>query len=847
MRSEPWPALIPRVAGTGSVLSNGSGDGRQKGGYLLAVALKWGGLFACLLTPLIAVAESGVAPVQAESQHVLAASADRLGVGVSLEKDRALAFSCESECRSGNPQLTVSLPAEVQTERPKIQILKFEKGASLLWVRYGDADHYYSVLIAGGKRGEGVGQIPEAPVLVLKGWAGKESKSQSELFELQATGSDRLQLVGVKRSRACGREVPSSTRVYDPELGRFRRVSASLLSPAERESASTLSAQALDKPDGELLVGLEAQGEDSSLMPVDGDQMEPWSQGHAFVELKSPPGQSLSRLALVMSSPLTEATSFWLLSDEQVYRVVLPATEKKSFAVDLPFEAPPGCVTLVQPRAPVPLAEVLMRVSVAEPPSTEALVRELSNADPGLAPDALRVRGVEAGSELSKAFPRMSTMARARALEIATTMPRTSGAIVFAAGLEFGSDFEKAESLAVLKTLGAPGIQAVVTRLSEAQPAGRVRLSQGLAGLSIADAVKELAPFLGEGSSAERLELRRIYARVAGTKEAKKPLEALLREQATSQHLSKEAQIELVRALLPHLTHWDTLTEPLVQRLSQQASFEEAYRLAPAVLTFASRNDELKTLARAWLQGTRPSNASETQRAALSVRMLELMRESKFKKAQESYAQEVPQLLSSPNVRVRRASFEYLSEVPGLVTPDEIISAMKEDPWPEVRARAAAAAVTFSPGGEEAQELTRFLSRRMARDEHALARRGIAQALGQLGGKTAIKALRKALEEDDFYEVRAEAALSLGDACDHDSVNVLTDRAQALSHGVVGEGPLLVGLAAVTSLKRLNPPDLKQRMAPLLSKKVSGVLRNQVRLRLEDTTREPCPAARVSP
>jgi len=157
MRSEPWPALIPRVAGTGSVLSNGSGDGRQKGGYLLAVALKWGGLFACLLTPLIAVAESGVAPVQAESQHVLAASADRLGVGVSLEKGRALAFSCESECRSGNPQLTVSLPAEVQTERPKIQILKFEKGASLLWVRYGDADHYYSVLIAGGKRGEGVG------------------------------------------------------------------------------------------------------------------------------------------------------------------------------------------------------------------------------------------------------------------------------------------------------------------------------------------------------------------------------------------------------------------------------------------------------------------------------------------------------------------------------------------------------------------------------------------------------------------------------------------------------------------------------------------------------------------
>jgi HEAT repeat protein len=110
-----------------------------------------------------------------------------------------------------------------------------------------------------------------------------------------------------------------------------------------------------------------------------------------------------------------------------------------------------------------------------------------------------------------------------------------------------------------------------------------------------------------------------------------------------------------------------------------------------------------------------------------------------------------------------------------------------------------------------------------------------------LGGETAIQALRKALAEDDFYEVRAEAALALGEACDRGSVAALTDWAQALSQGAVGEGPLLVGLASVTSLKRLNPPDLKQRMEPLLSKKVSGVLRNQVQLRLETPSAPSCP------
>jgi hypothetical protein len=81
------------------------------------------------------------------------------------------------------------------------------------------------------------------------------------------------------------------------------------------------------------------------------------------------------------------------------------------------------------------VAEILLRVPVADLPTTEALVRQLSNADPGLAPFALRARGEEGASELSQAYPRMSTMARVRALEIAGTMPAQVGASVYVAGL----------------------------------------------------------------------------------------------------------------------------------------------------------------------------------------------------------------------------------------------------------------------------------------------------------------------------------------------------------------------------------------------------------------------------
>jgi hypothetical protein len=65
-----------------------------------------------------------------------------------------------------------------------------------------------------------------------------------------------------------------------------------------------------------------------------------------------------------------------------------------------------------------------------------------------------------------------------------------------------------------------------------------------------------------------------------------------------------------------------------------------------------------------------------------------------------------------------------------------------------------------------------------------------------------------------------------------ESLAPLTAAVRELSRGPVGDGPIVVGLAAVSALAKMAPADLDKRVKPALGASVSAVLKNQVSQRL---------------
>jgi hypothetical protein len=288
-------------------------------------------------------------------------------------------------------------------------------------------------------------------------------------------------------------------------------------------------------------------------------------------------------------------------------------------------------------------------------------------------------------------------------------------------------------------------------------------------------------------------------------------------------------EVEILRAAGPQLRAWKKSALPALERLSQSASFERAYRLLPHVLDLAGESQPLQAAFSAWLSGARPKGASAIQRAALSVRALEVLSESARSPA--AYQEQVMGLFASDNMRVRRSALIASIDEDLQAPEQEVLRLLARDDWPEVRAAAARATTAFEPRVDQTT-LERTLARRLRKDAHPSVRAAVARALGGRSGEHSRKALRRAFEKDESHEVRAEAALALGDLCDTESLAPLTAAVRELSRGPVGDGPIVVGLAAVSALAKMAPADLDKRVKPALGDSVSAVLKNQVSQRL---------------
>jgi len=789
-------------------------------------------------TPPTAQPKAGVAQEklpQLSAQHSLAGTKERKSFGVFFEKgaspfQRVFFFNREEKNSAAGGHVSLVIPEKAVNLPRRITRLLLEGGQRALWIRYGGDKNFYSVLVLGApikKPGEGTSQ----PQVLLKGWAGVDSKSGTLIRLAKARTGQQIFVENAFRPGACGRKVPGRVRLFDPAQGRFHRVATSPLSKKEREEAKELRSTPFDKEAGDVLLRLEASNARSSLVPVDGDRSVSWNYGHQFVEFRLNDGVQGNFLSLELSQTNAQKEFIWLATESQVYRLTLAESSSTLHNVVLPPLGESDCIALVQPRNPLLVVEVMQRAQTKSGVTTKELIDQLEKSEPGLALSALPVRGNSAALLIAQRYRGLSRLARSRVLDIADKMPGKIAAPIYVAAIEFGNDVERARGLRVLKKLGEEGAAVLAARFAHASRAGEVHLAQGLVEVSPPLAAVTITRRLHVKGRARRAYLREALFQLAHSKAGRVELKKLIETQEGEHSLSKKAQLQLVRALGPVLPNWGTPAEKLVSRLAQNAEFEDAYLLAATVLPLAAGNSDLSDTFSAWVSGKKPKGLQEIPSAALSVHALELLAEVELTKGAPQFNGETRSLLRHKNVRVRRAALDVLVREPGKLSAIELEPLLVDDPWPQVRLRAAAAGGNFAPQSPEARAFASLMSRRLSRDGSSVVRRALARSLAHYGGESVVEELRERMHDDDSFEVRAEATLSLGKLCDRGSLQDITQSAQSLTTAM-GDGPIELGLASVSALAYLKPVDLKERIAPLLSDKVSGILRNQVKLRL---------------
>ncbi len=766
-------------------------------------------------------------------QGQLKESSTRWRAGVNVQKQSVDFFSCRGRCARSPSSLSVPIPVEAQGLKSHVTVLRLKEETSAFLVRFGDPNsRQYSVLVLGAERGEDAKEELPAPQLVLKGWT---DPADQQLFVQESSGGDRVFLTSGVSQAVCGRAFPEQTKMLDPTSGQFRASRPPVLPAQERKDAPSLAVTETQWDQSDVALRLTATS--SGVTPaLDGDRKAAWQRGHDFVEFSLPAASRPRELLLQLAATKTaQESKMWLATSTSVFLLKLPAVSGGLLSVTLPeqsISSENSCLALVQPQSPAPLAEAFVRTTAEPLPTTKELVSRLESLDSGWAEAALGFAGPQEVLLMAETFPRLNAVGKKRAISVAESLPRGAGAPVLVAAYEFGEEQQADAALVELKKFPGKAAVSLGQRLHLASNETLERMATTLVELKPDDAVKLLLRELKRERPAERrLVLREAIALAARSESGLAALRPHVEQKVA---WPRHVQLELVRALRPTLRDWKKPGLSLVEALSRGASFREAYLLAPVASDWLGESPILRQAFSDWLAGRQPMMLKPTQRAALSVRVFETLTEREGK-VKEEYRAESLALLSSENVRVRASALNWLAQFPraDLVKPAGDL--LEDDTWPRVRSAAASVLGSVAASNPQlSEDVIDDLGSELRSDDDPGVRRALVRALSVVSSLDSRKQLRRALEKDDDYKVRAEAARGLGRLCDVSSTETLTDLAHELTRAPAGDGPVTLSLAALSALVDLNPSDLESRVAPLLSDQVPGMLRARVQARLRE-------------
>jgi HEAT repeat protein len=292
--------------------------------------------------------------------------------------------------------------------------------------------------------------------------------------------------------------------------------------------------------------------------------------------------------------------------------------------------------------------------------------------------------------------------------------------------------------------------------------------------------------------------LRTALAQAARVPGAEKSVRAALADPTTP----PVALVDLLRALGEQAPRFQPEAGQALSRLAQSsAEFRTRYLLLGPTAALSPQSPEADAAFRKSLTADPEPNVRASA--------LALVREP------QRYQSELLKALSDPSVRVREAAVQSLTGPKAAFADAALSERLTDDPWPLVRAAAADALSQHPASPKLDAPLTKALG-----DESSLVRARSIRALGERRVRSAASRIRDRLEDaEEWPEVRAEAARSLGVLCDDESADVLAAFAKKLADPMASNEAQLIGSASVLALGRLAQPGLAQQLAPLTSKK----------------------------
>jgi HEAT repeat protein len=834
--------IIKRAAGTGTLRAV------PPRSSLRLLSSQAGFLFALLGMPALAQAQAAL-PVSAPAGTGQAA----LSVFVLKDGDVAVASCAAAPCNAGAVSLNV--PKELRGKSARAEVIALGQGRHAVVVSVTDNTRTFNAVVA-APLGAG------APKVLFSGLVGMVSgqpgdRKGSVVRVIDTSSGARSVVVGEEWEsvKLCDRPTILAPTLLNPKTLDLQAAKLQRLPPEEVEKARNVTARRM--PDDEASQG--APGvlgvrNASSAVPggkfdalTDGNPETTWSEDRGgdgkgeFVVLRSPPETPITGLEITVRPKQANVVGgaaperFFVAGPRDVIKINMPEDAWKQpgarYRVTLEPALQSDCLAISldssfdkSPGAKVTLAEItaVTEFNAAKLPE---LVKALAGGGQRAesAKSLLCAAGEPGHLAVAAAFASLDEGGRRVALDVMDCAPCERSATTYVTALTSSFEAQQKHASSRLRRCGTAGGAALAEALSKSNKSDKRLIPLLVTELALTDparSVQAFLPLLDEKTVLRRRLLRTALAQAARTAKAEPAVRAVLADPKTP----PVALIDMLRALGEEAPRYEPEASAALQRLQQGSpAFRTRYLLLGPSAVLSRVNAQVEGAFRKSLA----SDPDPHVRAAA----LHFVREPK------RFQSEVLKALADEDVRVREASVRALATPNATFASEILTQRLTEDRWPLVRASAADALARHPAGPALDKPLTAALG-----DDSPLVRARSIRALSERRASGVADRIRdRLIDEQEWPEVRAEAARALGTLCDAESADILAAFAKKLADPMASPDAQLIASGAVLSLGRLALPNLKDALAPLSAKKAPPQARRAAAsaLATRDTCRSP--------
>ncbi len=744
--------------------------------------------------------------------------------------DIVAAACAATPCSAG--AVSLGVPTELRGKSAHAEAVALGAGRRAIVVTVSDGARTFQAVVA-APLGAGAPHVLFAGLVgLLKGEDGTRTGPLVQVSEPDADGARRV-LVGEQNEGVslCGRPTILAPQLLNPQTLQLHAAKVQRLSVAERNSARQVTATRLadDVPSRAARSVLSALAASSAVGApqalTDGNPETTWSENVGgdgkgeFVVMHAPPELPIAGLELTIRPKVAAVADgaaperLFIAGPHDVVEVTLPEDAWKipgaryGIVLDPPLQT--SCLALVldssfdtSKAAKVSVAELSVMSELSESELPALVARLAGGGQRAEAAKALLVAGgPQAFAAIAEAFEALDEGGKRVALDVLDQAPCETSAPVYVSALTGKIDGQVRHAQGRLSRCGAAGGEALAQALAKVDKTDKRLMPLLVAELTLTDAARAVTAFLplmDEKKPGLRRLLRTALGQAARVATANKTVRGALADPATP----PVALLDLLRALGDLAPSYQPEAGQALARLAKTApEFRARYLLLGPTSVLSRVSPEADAVFRKSLASDPDPHVRATA--------LTLVRDPKL------FQTELLKALTDQDVRVREASVHALSVADAQFASPALTERLEQDQWPLVRATAADALGHHPAGAALDKPLVKALS-----DDSPLVRARSIRALGQRRAKGVGERVRERLvDADEWPEVRAEAARSLGALCDDDSADVLTAFAKKLADPMASPDAQLIATGAVMSLGRLAQPNLQQQLAPLTGKK----------------------------